>query len=332
MRAPCFALVVLSLSSVLAGPARAHHDSPGSLLLFHEFDSRPGQVTLLTVTNTHPTESIRYEIKYISESCLEFNRTRVLTPNDTITVLTSFDNPEPTRGFAYVFARSAETGQAVTFDHLVGSAIHVSGFRSFDYGYNAMSYEGGTDVGQPTDLDSDGVRDLDGLEYEQSADELLFPRFVGQGMGFDHSLVLVGLTGAQFQTVVNILAYNDNEEAFSAQYQFGCWAKVRLADVSSLFTQTFLKFTNHHPSEIFGLPDVESGWFRMDGAIAFSSETTVASPAFAAMLVESSRGNSIFGSVFSFYLGALSETASMPFYQGRQGNGDLLPFGALGDR
>jgi hypothetical protein len=243
-------------------------------------------------------------------------------------VLTSVDNPFQGRGFAYVVARDPMTGQVVTFDELIGSAIHMSSVRSFDYAYSAMSYQGQTAHGTPTDVDADGVRDLDGIEYAMAPEQLLFPRFIGQSAIYDDELVLVGLTGIEFTSTVNVLAWNDNEEVFSAQVQFGCWAKLRLVDVSPLFSQAFLQSTNHDPFEIAGLTGVESGWFQLDGAVAQSSATTVLDPAFAALLVETGRGGAL--SPFSFN-SSRTEAAVTPFYRGFQGNGDLLPFTAAGD-
>ena len=76
----------------------------GSLLLFPEFDNRPGSVQFLTVTNTSLTAGIVVEIVYIDgDDCSETNRLIPLTPGDTFTRLTSAHNPEMERGYAYAF-------------------------------------------------------------------------------------------------------------------------------------------------------------------------------------------------------------------------------------
>jgi len=105
--------------------------TPGSLLLYPEFDNRSGQITLVTVTNTNCDGidgGIDVEFVYIARfgqghtdvPCLETNRTRHLTPCDTITLWTTADNPNYEQGYLYVFAKHAATGQAVVFNHLIG--------------------------------------------------------------------------------------------------------------------------------------------------------------------------------------------------------------------
>ena len=65
------------------------------------------------------------------------------------------------------------------------------------------------------------------------------PRFLVQGKAFQSELILLGLAGGRmFNTIVNFWIYNDNEEAFSAQYQFRCWDRVPLASINGSFTTT----------------------------------------------------------------------------------------------
>ena len=69
---------------------RVDRNKPASLLLWPEFDNRPGQTTLVTITNTNGSftnGAVRVEFRYIDgTTCLETNRTAALTPNDTLTV------------------------------------------------------------------------------------------------------------------------------------------------------------------------------------------------------------------------------------------------------
>jgi len=327
----------------LGQPATAQDvlQTPGSLLLFHEFDNRAGVANLITVTNTangdlstdtvdvHYVYRARYNASYGTVNCLETNRTRRLTPNDTISVLTKFDNPNYQAGYLYCYAESVPGTTPIKFDHLIGSNLVIDGLGLFDYSVNPAVFKAGsnaTEDGDPTDGDSDGIRDLDGQEYSEAPDEILIPRFLGQdpqhmygsGPGSNGSaLVLVNLTGGQaFDAIIDFLIYNDNEEAFSSQYQFRCWDYVSLLDISGLFANDFLLSTNHALNEIPSAEYLKSGWMRLNGNVAFSSNTSIADPAFLAVLIEKVGGYS---------------AASLPFGQGTQNNGDLLPLGIGGD-
>jgi hypothetical protein len=335
------ALFVASAAFGLGAQAQANSlDKTGSLLLYPIFDNTREGLFAITVTNTNSNfnqlpsgqyaGTVDVEFVYIkdgsntpstADDCLEFNRTRRLTPNDTITVATRWDNPNQDRGYVYVFAKSPTSGQAISWNYLAGDSIGISGLNTLSETelvtdvppvvFAAVAAEGAN-----TDADNDGIRDLNGLEYAKMADKLLIPRFIA----FPNSkLILIGLSGGQsFSTLVNFLAYNDNEEAFSGQVQFDCWSIYRLQDISGIFTQEFLRWTNNNPNEFFPLPNaipggLEYGWIRLDGAIAFSSAAQIADPAFLAVRVD----DGSFG--------------SLPYGVGEQSNGDLLPHGPFGD-
>jgi hypothetical protein len=289
----------------------AHRRRAGSLLLYPEFDNTSGSQTVLTITNTASEgDDVAVEFVYIDgDGCQEFNRTELLTPNDTLTLLTRFHDPDQERGFVYAFAKDPVTGEPIVSNTLIGSSLILSagqgGGKSaprgaaaevggVEYAVNPLVFEGIGD-GVLTDLDGDGLRDLDGLEYEMAPDELLIPRFFGQGdvdtfgtAGFTSSLVLVSLSGgAQFDTTVDFLVYNDNEQVFSAEHTFTCWEKLPLLEVSGVFGQTFLaNGTAHDPNELLGEPAIETGWMRIDGAVANSTATTIHDPAVYAVLIE----------------------------------------------
>lgn len=292
---------------------------PGSLLLYPSFDSRPGSSTVITVTNTNSdvvTGTVSVEFIYLnSETCFEFNRTHLLTANDTLTVLAAVHNPVQQQGFLYVFAKSPTTGAAITWNHLIGNLIDIDAFILFDWSINAIAFQGMTAQGTPTNVSTppNGLRDLDGVEYSTVEDEILIPRFFGQGFPLFSELILINLTGgSQFDAVVNFLIYNDNEEVFSAQYGFRCWDFEQLSDINNVFNRSFLATTNHNPFEVQGIPGLETGWMRIDGAVASSTQTSFQDPAIIAVLVEQIWAIATFG------------TADLPFGTGSQTNGDLL--------
>ena len=312
---------------IFATGARAERNDPGSLLIFPEYDSRPGAVTFLTVTNTSSSSgadgSVRVHFNYVDgETCLKADALETLTPRDTVTVVSQAHAPGQHRGFCFAYARGMTSSAPISFNQLVGSVLVLDGTSMSEYSMNALVFEAKGAPGTSTDLDGDGIRDLDGLEYSAAPDRIVIPRFFGQlppsqGGEFMHSeLVLVGLTGTKFSTTVNFLIYNDNEEGFSAQHTFDCWDRVSLWDLSGAFGNEFLQLsTDNDPGEILGLPGWESGWFELDGASATSSTTTIQDPAFLAVLVEAKRLSS----------------ASLPFTLGDQSNGDLLPSSLSGD-
>jgi len=306
----------------MASDAFAGGRNPGSLLLVPEFDNRDGTVTILTVTNTSADDEV--DIEYVYQGrysahnhghelfCEEFNRTETLTPNDTLTLITNAHNPQHEQGYVYIFAKEAGVGSV--HNYLIGQVMTVDGIEAFEYALNCVSY-----AAEAGDANADGLLALDGVEYEQSVDEILIPRFFGQRNGMIESdLIFIGLTGgAAFETTVDFLIYNDNEEVFSSEYTFYCWDRVQLLRISGIFDNEFLhNYTNDDMNELMGASNYETGWFRMDGALANSSATTLASPAIYAVLVEKigNRG-----------------AADLPFENGLQDNGLILARGVFGD-
>jgi len=323
-------VVGLSLNASASGLAQ-----PGSLLIFPSFDSFRGAKSLVTVTNTNTDSAsgnVKIEYVYINgANCLETNRTRTLTPGDTITIVPAADNPNYQSGYLYVFAKNNTTGAAMSFNHLVGASLTLAAEDSKDYALAPVVYKAIPAEGANTDLDSDGRRDLNGLEYEQVADELVIPRFLGQAAYGEETalndgtaesrLVLINLSGGSaFTAVVDMLAWNDNEEAFSTNYEFKCWARVKLADISGIFLNDFLLTTNHNTNEIFvgnsGVPEIETGWLWINGAIANSTAAIYNDPAILAALIEAVGGDS---------------GAELPFGLGEQDNGDLVVHSIFGD-
>jgi hypothetical protein len=314
----------------LASGAAAESITPGSLLVFPNFDNTRGDLTLLTVTNTSDDQvngSINVEFVYINgENCQEFNRTRTLTPDDEISVLTKNDDPNMHAGYVYVFAKSKTTGAAVKFDHLIGSALILENAGDEpDYLEAPWTFLAGAALaeGANTDLNGNGHRDLDGNEYEKGPDRLLVPRFIGEHgvLDADEDLTLINLTGgADFTAVVDFLVYNDNEEVFSAQYSFQCWVKVGLSDISQVFQNDFLVTTNHASNEVPGTtPSTfpETGWYSINGNTAFSTAAQFSDPEILAAQVESlyeDRGG-----------------AMLPYTIGLQSNGSLLSHNLLGN-
>lgn len=331
IRSSSFAALAGAACLALGASAHAGVAQAGSLLVYPCFDTSRGAETVLTVTNQNDdptTGTVRVEFVYINGyNCQETNRTRTLTPNDTLTVLASWDNPNVQRGYVYLFAKDTVSGRAIKFDHLIGASRVISGGDNGDYEVAPFVFLAGSGLaaGAQTDLDNDGIRDLNGSEYEQAPAEILIPRFIGQEcghtMGADlsdsniSSLVLINLSGgSQFTAIIDFLIYNDNEEVFSAQYDFDCWKKIPLLHISGVFHNNFLQTTAHNVAE--SLDGGETGWMRINGLVASSTAAQIADPAVLAVLVEKIDG---------------ATCAELPFGIGVQANGDLLPRGIFGD-
>jgi hypothetical protein len=308
-------LLPVVLSAVFAASsARAELQSPGSLLVFPLADARAGSSSVLTVTNVNldSTAGLNVEFVYVV-NCLQFNRTRALPAGDSVSVLLASDNPGGGQGFSYVFAKDA-LGRAVSANHLVGSVLVVDGAAGLEFQVPGVAFASPRLEGALTDLDGDGIRDLDGNEYARVAEDLLFPRFLGQSTTYNSELVLVNLTGgAAFTATVNVLVSNDDRDVYAAQYAFRCWSRVRLSSISPAFTNSFLLASGQNPSE--SALGRETGWFSLDGTSASSSARQIADPALLAVLIEPS----------------IHSSASLPFGRGVQDNGDLYPTSAGGD-
>lgn len=301
--------LLLSLATVagLASLAHAGADSPGSLLLFPEYNSNPGVFTVISVANTKtgpqglPTApAVRAHFVYIDgATCQETDRFEPLTPNDLVTVIAGFHNSASAKGFLYVYAVDAASGAAIKWDWLIGSQMQLDGINTFNYSYNPISFKAGSFAaadGSPTDQDGDGVRDLNGVEYEKTWNEIQIPHFFGQGNGRRSELVLINLSGRnEFLATANFVVYDDYENPYSTQYQWRCWTKVPLSKTSgigdpvtgidNLFNNTFLQM-NGGQGALQGAPSVETGWMRIRGTTASSTNTQISNPSIIAVLDE----------------------------------------------
>jgi hypothetical protein len=309
----------------LVAPAAAQRGEPASLMLFPEYDNRPGSLTILTVTNTNSLGSTKVEWVYIDGGqCNEFNRDSTLTPNDTLSVLSQFQNPNQDRGYVYVFAKDLNSFQTpVSFNWLIGTETLISAFDGSQREMEPFTFRALGPEGLPTDLDGDTIRDLDGLEYQGAAAKLEFPRFLGQGFAWpgggvqEDRMILINLTGARhFIATVDMFLWNDNEEAFSLEHAFHCWIEIPLSGLSLATSNSFLQSTNDDPDEVVGIPDLESGWIRAWGSFAQSPVQTIEDPAILAVL---RTGRGISG----------DDAAIMPYDSGVNLNGGLIHNGII---
>ncbi|MBK7875160.1 MAG: hypothetical protein IPJ77_05335 [Planctomycetes bacterium] len=319
------ALSILGLAALATG-VHANGRNPGSMLVFPEFTQGNGTDTILTITNTNQTTGVRVHLWYISGDtatlCQESNRVVNLGIRDTFTTLVSAQITVlgPTKGFVYAYAENAQ-GAPISFNHLAGDLLIVNGSLANQYSVEVLPFRSPKAEGETTRSDQDTILDMNDTEYEKAPAKVIVPRFMGQSATapFQSDLVLISLSGGRnFTTIVDFLAFNDNEEVFSAQHLFSCWKKTTLLNVNGIFSKTFLQnFTNDSPTEIRGSESNEAGFFTIDGNVAYSTTVDILDPVVIAVLIEKSGTGEI--------------GAELPFFQGTQLKGDLLPGGNTWD-
>lgn len=219
----------------------------------------------------------------ITLNCLVSDRVELLTPADTLSVLTICHNPfQGGLGYLVVSALDPMQFQAPWgHDHLVGSEV-VLGLTGTTYGLPAIAFQAQVPAGAPTDIDGDGNLDFDGVEYSQVPDELYADGVVANPSA---RLILLELSGgAAFQTTARFDVFNDNEGALSVTTNFSCWMDSRWEDISLLFTEGFLATnTVHDPAELDltcdGVGDEETFWARIRGLVSVSTQSVIQDPA-----------------------------------------------------
>lgn len=314
----------------------------GSLLLYPEFDNRPGILTLMTVTNAccdFPAPGASVEFRFINRTnCLKTDQTVPMTPCDTFSFLTTSVNSggPNARGYAYAYAKTAQpsqgnpSGTPIVLNQLIGQQLILNGISAVNYSMNAVSFKGIGAEGSFNDHDQDGIRDLNGTiagadaEYEEAPDEILIPRFLGQSDAgparlYDSEIILVNLSGGSaFTTILDIAVFNDNEELISDFYEFYCWDKPKLRDFAGGTLESYLDLLpSNDPDEIVGASTKEAGWIRINGLVANSSgPEAIDDPAVYAVLVECTNNLC---------------AADLPWELCSQTNGDLLSNNIFGD-
>ncbi|MEQ8767507.1 MAG: hypothetical protein RL885_26605 [Planctomycetota bacterium] len=296
-------LTGVALVSALAPSATAAGRNPGSLLVYPVYDSHPGSGTVISITNTKDAPSFNpntnlngvVDVHFIyidGDNWSEFNRYERLTPNDTFTILANKHNPNSETGFLYCVALSPLSQQPVSHDWLIGDEIVADGYGNWLYGFDAIAFRAVVAAGSPTDVDHDGFLELNGIEYEAVADEMMISSFIAQGV-VTSTLMLVSLAGnSDYRTTLAFEVFNNNEQEFSASYTFRCWASVELADIDAVFTDAFLSSTAYDMRNT-GLTIGTTGWARIDGVRAtdiVGNEPRITDPAFVGAIAQSIYG------------------------------------------
>lgn len=280
--------------ATLASDALAGGREPGSLLVYpvHRSGGAPGSpsndvpagfFTVVSVTNTNlqPATilslggSTNVHFYYVNvdrnvfdqfkpHGCSIFNRVEALTPADTLSVLTGCHNATfgGQEGYLVVAAENPSQFQTSwSHNHLIGSEL-VLAASGLAFSIEAVALQSPVAAGQPTDVNSNGAYDFDGVEYEALPDRLYIDSFIAVQ---DSALALINFTGTDADTNrVLFSVWNDYEFPLSATLEFKCWFEAKLSHISTLFTDQFLASTPNDPSSLDidcnGADDVETGW------------------------------------------------------------------------
>lgn len=283
-------LLALSLfaASCCVDDLHAGGREPGSLLIYPVHHSGGGLFTVITVTNTSlmpasvgtlggTTNAHFYYTNVVPDpadpfrplNCTVFDRVEPLTPADTLTVLTECHNLgfglQRQMGYLAVVAEDpTQFETAWSHNYLIGSSLVLSA-TGFAYRLEALTFQSPAPHGAATDVDADGRRDFDGVEYEMLPDRLYLDSFLAEA---DPQLALLNLTGDLADVhMVLFSVWNDYEMPLSATVSFHCWFETRLARINTLFDPVFLAGMPNDPEEVDtncdGVDDLTSGWFLL---------------------------------------------------------------------
>ncbi len=297
--------------AALAAPAAAQVQAPGSLLVFPEYDTRPGALTLTSITNTSPTQAVRIVLRDIDSDGNEFLRTQDLEASETWVALHALLDPNAARGFAIAYVVPPNASEPpLDADVLVGSLTVVDAFVPGVLTLPVLSFRalaGG-------DPNGNGLLDLDGVEFEPLPSQWIVPSFIGvdPARRYDGELILVGMSGGrQFETTVELTGFDDEGHPCTVETSFRRWTRLRLEAISPAFTQASLAASGQTPGGVLGASEIETGWIRLRGKRASSPTTVIDDPAILAVYVQRWPDGSV---------------AVQPLYgRGRNTSGKLFP-------
>jgi hypothetical protein len=185
---------------------------PASFLVFPLFDWTAGKDTLVTITNTNGDftpcaaggrrgDILAHFVYIDGTNGREANRSELLAPNDTLTVLVSAQLVGFRKGYLLVAARDPVTGREVDFDHLVGDALVVDATNAALWDYPAIGFQCLASASSAAafdgcgrafaDLDGDGRLAMDGVEFEAFPATLVAPLLLQERPPVSSRLVVI---------------------------------------------------------------------------------------------------------------------------------------------
>ncbi len=286
-----------------AALAQPREYEPGSLLVFPFYDARPGRTCILTVTNLLSSRvrgtgvfregDVQIAYHYSgSDGCLVFDRSELLTPGDTLSIIVSEHSPEADFGYAWIRAEDPETDEPIDFDYLIGDLLVVrpndgAVWEVPGIAFRSLAEEGGaidfsSNAHAFSDLDGNGLSDFDGSEYEPFPDKLFISRFFEESPPVRTHLILFSTLNPSIENNVDFLFWNNREQQFSRTLRFHCWWEGSLSEVSQI-----ARNLQGDAAELgSGLP--QTGWVQIDGrrAVLRNGQLVVDDPPILGMIID----------------------------------------------
>lgn len=269
--------VIAALGVGASADARAaSQHEPGSALIFPWFESGSGRDTMLTVTNTNLDRTLCPGSDYRAGDVLvrflyldggrtaipEFSRFELLTPGDTLSVLTSRHNLNHENGFVLVVAIDPNDWfNAIDFDYLMGSARVIDRVRDgvweyTPYAFRAVPESMDACALASTDADGDRSVDFDGVEYVKFPRRLVLDSFVEESERTTNQLIFMTTTRRVLTAELGLLFWNNEGQKFSRSFQFTRSWGGTLSQISTIATSL-----GGDDEEFFGK---QIGWLEIE--------------------------------------------------------------------
>lgn len=217
--------------------------TPGTMLVFPKFDVGADSKTQLRVNNTG-SSAIRFHYNYVcpgiprgDDSCAKLDRTKSLTPHQTLLIDVASENPPCDRGFIIGYAVDQAT-RPVSFNHLLGTYNISAGRRlSSDNAFSIQSVRAEFQaLGGPNGFSFTPGLDQDFAEigatfvsdFRANPDVAVGSRLVLLDIGAS-----LGRRNPISSATVDF--WNSAEEPFSSSWEFVCWTEVSLDQIDANF-------------------------------------------------------------------------------------------------
>ncbi len=286
--------VLLGTIAILGSPPTSAQGpkigEPGSVLIYPLYDSSPGIFTYLSVTNTNESEFacgngfregdvlLRF-LYFDGVSCSNFARFELMSPADTLTVITAQHNPDGAQGYLVIQALDPETMFPMSFDYLLGHASILDTMDDVRWSYLPYSFAGlgnvfltecAHPVISPDSVDAGTPILFDGVDYAFFPGFLALDHFEGVGTAsstsveFDQHFYFMSGTRPASAADLNLSfsAYNNNEVRFTRNLSLPerCWYSRDMLDLSAGLSQQNLA-VGGNASELSG---VAYGWMGFE--------------------------------------------------------------------
>ena len=268
--------VAFLITLVASAQAQPNGLGTGSCLVFPYVNASSGAETLITITNTNRSTEycsqqdtrdgdVALHFVYVDgETVIAQDLYDYLTPGDTNSYLVGRHNPSIEEGYLVIIAslfNVEQYGEAIDFDHLVGSALVVESGFDVVWSYQPYAFDAPYDPGRceriPTDIDQDGAVDFDGTEYSMLPDEIVIDGFFEEGGVVTNRLALVSFADRAHTSEVTMFIYNNVGQPTATLFEMGGFWSGCLSDLS--FAAEHLR---GDPEEL----SRQTGWVAIGGS------------------------------------------------------------------